>query len=225
MIDIHAQTRLFLKELKDCFADRIWFVGLQGSYGRGEATESSDMDMVVILDELTPADVHRYHAMLDRLPHRDLMCGFLSGKKELLSWEPSDLFQLYFDTTPLVGSLDMLLPLLDGQAVYRVIKLGACNLYHGCVHNMLYGHKENALRHLYKSATFVVQAICYQQTGHYYRHQKDLHEMVQPREREILDIARELKNGGSVRFAEMSENLMMWCQFWIQQEAPERGSV
>ncbi len=33
-----------------------YFVGLQGSYGRGEATESSDIDIVVILDELTEFD-------------------------------------------------------------------------------------------------------------------------------------------------------------------------
>lgn len=63
----------------------MWFVGLQGSYGRGEATETSDMDIVVILDTLSVADMQAYHVMLDTLPHRELICGFLSGKDEMRS--------------------------------------------------------------------------------------------------------------------------------------------
>jgi len=47
-------------------------------------------------------------------------------------WEPSDLFQFYYDTTPIVGSLDELLIKIDKEAVDRAIKIGACNIYHGC---------------------------------------------------------------------------------------------
>ena len=54
-------------------------------------------------------DLQRYSAVLDTLPNRDKICGFAAGKEELLSWEPSDLFQFYYDTTPIVGSLDTLL--------------------------------------------------------------------------------------------------------------------
>ncbi|MBQ9141799.1 MAG: nucleotidyltransferase domain-containing protein [Lachnospiraceae bacterium] len=32
---------------KDEFGDRLLYVGLQGSYLRGEATESSDIDIMV----------------------------------------------------------------------------------------------------------------------------------------------------------------------------------
>ena len=53
----------------------------------------SDIDVVVILDELSVADIETYNAMLDTLPHRELICGFLSGQKEIMAWEPSDLFQ------------------------------------------------------------------------------------------------------------------------------------
>ena len=44
MIDINAWMKNFLKSLNETFANRVWFVGLQGSYGRGEATETSDID-------------------------------------------------------------------------------------------------------------------------------------------------------------------------------------
>ena len=82
------------------FENRVWFVGLQGSYGRGEATETSDIDVVVILDELSAKDILIYNDMLNTMSHRDLICGFLSGKNELMNWEPSDLVQFYNDTIP-----------------------------------------------------------------------------------------------------------------------------
>ncbi|MBR5858063.1 MAG: nucleotidyltransferase domain-containing protein, partial [Phascolarctobacterium sp.] len=105
MIEISSWMDKFVGALEASFGNRVWFVGLQGSYGRGEATETSDIDVVVILDEFTVQDVQTYNAMLDTLPNRELICGFVSGKQELLNWEPSDLFQFYHDTTPIKGSL------------------------------------------------------------------------------------------------------------------------
>lgn len=215
MIEIESWLKLFQQKLEETFPDRVWFVGLQGSYGRGEATETSDLDLVVILKELAPEDIQRYHDMLDTLPHRELLCGFLAGKQELLNWEPSDLFQFYHDTTPILGTLTGILPLLDAEAVARAIKIGACNLYHGCVHNMLYDKSEEILRGLYKGASFVVQAICYRQKGIYVSRQKDLRELVSPEERAIVDTFLALKQGEEVRFQEMSETLFTWARKWI----------
>ena len=76
MIDINVWMNDFLQKLNNVFDNRIWFVGLQGSYGRGEATASSDIDVVVIFDELNASDIKAYNEMLDTLPHRELICGF-----------------------------------------------------------------------------------------------------------------------------------------------------
>ena len=212
MIDINSFTNDFLNELNKSFDDRIFFVGLQGSYGRGEATEKSDIDLVVILDELTADDISVYNKMLDTLPHRELICGFLSGKNEILNWEPSDLFQFYYDTTALYGSLDELLPLIDMNAVERAIKIGVCNIYHGCVHNMLYEKSDDILIGLYKSASFVVQAIVFKETGNYVKHQKELCEVVSADQRMIVDTFITLKNGRAVDFTNMSELLFNWVE-------------
>ena len=219
LIDVSNWRDTFLKTLQETFGDRVWFVGLQGSYGRGEATETSDIDVVVILDELSAKDIEAYNKMLNILSHRELICGFLSGKDELLNWEPSDLFQFYYDTKPILGSLDSLLPLIDTSAVKRAIKTGACNIYHGCVHNMLYEKSEEILRGLYKSASFVIQAIAFQQTGTYISHQKDLLSVVAPDERVIVDTFICLKNGDAVDFESMSETLFAWSRKWITERA------
>ena len=215
MIDITVWLDGFLKALHENFENRVWFVGLQGSYGRGESTDTSDIDVVVILDELSASDIGAYNAMLDSLPHRELICGFVSGKNELLCWEPSDLFQFYYDTTPIKGSLDELLTVIDGAAIDRAIKIGACNVYHGCVHNMLHEKSEEILRGLYKSASFVVQAIAFKQTGNYIKHQKDLLGVVSADERKIVESFSKLKNGESVEFGTMSEELFAWAKKWI----------
>ncbi len=222
MIDITAWMNIFLNALSETFGERVWFVGLQGSYGRGEATETSDIDLVVILNELSPADIHTYNTMLDALPHRELICGFLSGKNELLNWEPSDLFQFYYDTKPIRGSLDELLMLLDDEAIERAIKIGACNIYHGCVHNMLYEKSEELLRGLYKSASFVVQAIAFRETGSYISRQKDLRELLSPENRAIADAFLSLKNGGAVDFDRMSEALFIWTQGLIKKTTADQ---
>ncbi len=210
MINITLWMDEFLNALNETFSDRVWFVGLQGSHARGEATETSDIDTVVILHSLSPEDIESYNAMLDTLPHRELICGFLSGKKELLNWEPADLFQFYYDTKPVKGSLDELLSLIDGKAVSRAIKTGACNIYHGCVHNMLYEKSEDILKGLYKSASFVIQALCFKETGKYISRQTDLYETVPHEDKIIIETFLKLKRGGKVKFREMSEALYLW---------------
>ena len=217
MIDITTWMDGFLKAINKNFENRIWFVGLQGSYGRSEARDTSDIDIVVILDQLSASDIQDYNAMLDSLPYREFICGFLSGKNELLNWEPSDLFQFYYDTTPIKGSLDELLAVIDEAAVDRAIKIGACNIYHGCVHNMLHEKSDDILRGLYKSASFVVQAIAFKQTGKYIKHQKELLSVACPDEQGIVSIFLSLKNGGAVDFLAMSEALLAFAQKWITE--------
>ena len=219
MIDITAWTDGFLKVANETFGDSVWFVGLQGSYGRGEANDTSDIDIVVILDQLSVTDIQKYNTMLDKLPNRELICGFVSGKDELLNWEPSDLFQFYYDTTPIKGSLDELLTVIDAAAVDRAIKIGACNVYHGCVHNMLYEKSEDILRGLYKSASFVIQAIAFKQTGKYIKFQKDLLSVVPHEEKAIVETFLCLKNGGTVDFHLMSETLFTWSKKWISENS------
>ena len=217
MVDIKSWLDEFLQKLNEVFKSRVWFVGLQGSYGRGEATETSDIDVVVILNEFTVSDIQAYNDMLDTLPHRELICGFVSGKDEIMNWEPADLFQFYNDTTPIKGSLDELLPKIDGVAIDRAIKIGACNIYHGCVHNMLHTKNEDILKGLYKAASFVVQAIVFKQTGNYIKHQNQLLQAALLDEKIVIETFLKYKNCETVDFNSASEILFEWSKKWISK--------
>lgn len=217
MIDITMWVEKFSISVQEAFPDRVWFIGLQGSYGREEATDSSDIDMVVILDKLSAEDIRRYDALINTLPNRELICGFLSGKDELMNWEASDLFQFYHDTRPVKGSLDDLLPQIEENDINRAIKSGVCNIYHACVHNLLYEKNENILKELYKSASFVVQAIWYKQSGEYVRHQQDLLDKVHDEEKTIISAFVHIKNGGKIDFELLSNTLFEWSKCWINR--------
>lgn len=222
MIDINIWMKSYLENLTTIFGQRLYFVGLQGSYGRGEATKTSDIDVVVILDKLAAADITAYSDMLDTLPNRKLICGFISGKEELINWEPSDLFQFYYDTTPIFGTLDEIRTKIDRAAVERAIKMGACNIYHGCVHNMIIDKEEDILRGLYKSAAFIIQAIVFCESGRYVKYQNELLEVVKNRDKEILETAISLKNGNPAERHLMSERLFKWASILITQNNSEK---
>jgi len=211
MIDIKTWIAEFTNKVGQAFKSRVWFIGLQGSYGRSEATETSDIDVVVILDELRINDLKVYRDILDALPNREFVCGFISGKNELLNWEASDLFQFYYDTTPIKGTLDCLLEKIDRGAVKRAIKIGACNIYHACVHNFVHEKNYDILRSLYKSAVFVLQAIWFYETGKYIKSKTELQNAINPPSA-VLQTALNLKNGADVKFEEMSELLLNWAK-------------
>lgn len=227
MLDIHEWMKNFVEVMKGTFGGRIVCIGLQGSYGRGEASEGSDIDVVVILDQLDLEDLEKYDEVISKLPSRELVCGFVSGKRELENWEKSDLFQFYYDTEPIAGSLEFLLPKLDREAVRRAVRIGACNIYHMCVHNILHEKDAEILKGLYKSAGFTVQAICYHATGEYRKRKAELMEAApEMRDRKILEtgiLLKEKQEISPAEFRQYSRMLMEWSGRLIMEysEAPE----
>ena len=68
--DITSWLKVFQERLISLFGNRIKFFGLQGSYGRGEQTADSDIDVVIILDEVNFKDLQNYQSMLDSFDGR-----------------------------------------------------------------------------------------------------------------------------------------------------------
>ena len=60
----------YVSAVDAAFGARIEFIGLQGSYARGEEHEGSDIDVVLILDKLAPEDLALYREAIASLPQR-----------------------------------------------------------------------------------------------------------------------------------------------------------
>lgn len=203
----------FVSKVKNAFGNEVIFIGLQGSYRRKEASDSSDIDMVVILKELNVEELKKYREIIPQMPNKEKACGFISGQDELQNWEKSELFQFYHDTQPIYGSLNDLLPLINKVEVRRAIKIGACNLYHASCHNFIYERSTEALSALYKAAFFILQAKYFDETDQYESAKARLQQLLNDTDKEILSICIDRKKLTTVNedaFDEYSAKMIAW---------------
>ena len=213
MLDIKIWMAAYVQAVRAAFGDRVRYIGLQGSRGRGEASDASDIDVVCILDTCSLRDLEAYRAAVADLPDRDKLCGFVSGTAELAAWDGADLFQFRHDTTDWYGRLAGLLPPENEEDARRALHTGACGLYHLCCHNFLHGRSREAVAEAYKSAVFLLQAKTYLEQGVYCRRRAELARCLTGPDLALLQTAQALKAGESQEdLTALSDQLFTWCR-------------
>ena len=211
MLNITEWIDLYKETMQAEFGSRICFMGLQGSYARQEATEQSDIDMVLILDKMNFTDLQTYKNLLQTLPNPDLICGFVSGREELTNWNLTELFQFYYDTMPIIGSLDDLIPEISAETIRQYVKNQACTIYHTCCHNFVHKSDVGVLQDLYKAAFFVLQAKYFLKKQVYCENQNQLVRTVKNgKDKSLLITIMHRDAITESNFEEMSQNLMEW---------------
>lgn len=211
--DINNWMEQLIKRLKQAFGARLLAVGLQGSFGRGEARDTSDIDAVVILDAVSAPDVEAYKAILAQMPPSSHpACGFFGGKEELKRWSRAELFQFTHDTKTLYGSFDGILPAPTRADALDAARTGAGALYHALVHTWIHGElNAGFLAELYKAAFFMLQAAHFSRTGRYVPGKRALlEELTDQNEREILRFSLGEKPLNNTRQA--AERLLACCR-------------
>ena len=186
-MDISVFMESFKDDLLGLFGDNLLFFGLQGSYGRGEAKETSDIDPVIILQHCGKDELLRYRDYIDTLPEKDILCGFVSSIDELRAWESADRAQLILDTKPVYRDLAELCPRITSDDIRRAVQQGVCAIYHASSHNILHARNWSILPELYKSARFTIRMKHYLQTGVYVSAFRELTVVVAEEERTILE--------------------------------------
>lgn len=182
---------LLKTKLLEEFSERLLFVGLQGSYRRGEATEKSDIDVMVVLDELCFDDLQAYKRIVEKMPHAEKACGFICGRQDLLCWPKYELFQLKQETDGYLGNLEELLPPLSENDIRDSIKNSAAGMYHDICHRFLYGgprKQAEELKDAYKSAFFILQLAHFIHTGEYIGTKRELSERLIGDNAKVLNI-------------------------------------
>lgn len=191
MIQINEWMPALVGKLKAHFSERLLFAGLQGSYRRGEATEKSDIDVVLILDELGVQDLRVYREILDSMPEGEKSCGFVSGRREFRNWPKYEIFQLSRETKAWYGELEPLLPEVGEKDIRDSIKISAAGMYHAICHMYLHGHgadNVSEIRGHYKTAFFLLQLLHYVRSGAYVETREELLARLDDREQRILSI-------------------------------------
>ena len=189
MFDINNWTNIICDKIKSVFSRRVLFIGFQGSYRRGEASETSDIDMVVILDKLGIEDLKKYKKIVSSMENNDKACGFIGGADELKHWSKAEIFQLYNDTKPLYGNLADFVKIPDKKDAQQAVSVGAQGLYHGACHSFLYSKdlKKN-LYELYKQIFFILQAKYFVKYNEYISSKNELFSKLDGTEKELMNI-------------------------------------
>lgn len=217
MFNIEEWISDFSQKIQENFKSRIEFIGVQGSYAREEATEGSDIDVVVIFDKLKMDDLKRYDEIISKMSCREKICGFLSGKDELANWEKSDLFQFYYDTKAIYGKLDFILPLIKKENVKQAVLIGGCNIYHACCHNIIHEKSLDILKALFKQAVFVLQAKYFYDAENYVSKKKELIDKLEAEDKHILELYFTIKSADKTEeFDNYSNELFVWSSRLIK---------
>ena len=216
MVEIESWMNELAEQLTRTFGARLLFLGLQGSYGRGEATEQSDIDVVTVLDTVHRTDLDTYRTVVRALPEGDKTCGFICGRRELRSWPKYDLLQLAEDTRPWYGALEDLLPGFTRHDLAEAVQNGAANLYHATCHTYLYADRDAwpaFLREAQKGAFFVLRDWYELRTGCSVRGRKELLPLLEGDAREILACGLDGESEPGAAF----ERLLRWSGTLLEQ--------
>lgn len=216
MIEAQKWMPDVLEQLKGAFGARLCFLGLQGSYRRGEATETSDIDLVVLLDTVALDDLDVYRGIVHSMPEGQKACGFMSGIEEFAHWLRRELFPFAMDTDGYYGKLDDFLPPIGREDVQQGAKIGASALLYFLTHSYLYtdaASKPAILRDSYKSAFFVMQVAHYLAAGLYCRSKQELLACLQGAEKEIIVAGMDFPAWLAAHSEKQAFNLLLnWCR-------------
>ena len=215
MVDIENYIRQLILLLTDCFGARLIYVGLQGSYLRGEATEHSDIDIMVVIDGLSVNDLEMYRATIQSMEHFDKSCGFICGKEDIANWNPLEICHLLNTTKDYFGVLRELVPVYTDEDIRNFVTLSVNNLYHEICHRYVHADREKNVAKLpgtYKGVFFILQNLYYLTHGKFVGIKAELLQVLEDKNREVLERSISLNNGGVYDFADSFELLFSWCQ-------------
>ncbi len=215
VIDIDNWLNTVTGKLQETFSENLIFIGLQGSYNRGEATTDSDIDLVVILNELDFEDLKTYRKIINEMPNKDLACGFISGKKELQNWSKADLFQFFYDTKSIVGNLEDIIQPPTIEDIKGSIKTSSEALYHSTVHSFVHSSDyPQDLQNLYKMTFFILQAKYFIKTNKYIPTKKELINYLKDTDKKILNTCinrNAISNMTQPEIEKLYNQLINWC--------------
>ena len=220
MICMDDYISRLLHALHKKFAHRLVYMGLQGSYLRGEATENSDIDIMVVIDGLTPADLRVYRDMIESLGDFDKSCGFICSKTDLENWNPLEICHLLHSTKDYYGELKSLIPAYSKQDICNFVKLSINNMYHELCHRYIHADMGKNITHIsgtYKGVFFILQNIYYLKTGVFCITKNEMLGMLEEGDKEVMEISMSIASEEEYDFDQAFETLFQWCQRMLSE--------
>ena len=212
MFHVDVYLEKLIGACKTAFGDRLLYVGLQGSYMRGEANEDSDIDVMILLEGFSVSDMDAYREILKKIGNYEKSCGFICGRDEMRRWNPLEICHLRHTTKDLFGKLKDFLPSATREDEINFVKLSLGNLYHELCHRYIHADREEntaVFRATCKSLFFLMQNLHYLESGSFAATKRELKEQVSAEDRAVLALA-ELPD--DFDFDAAFRRIFLWCQ-------------
>ena len=215
MFDAQKYMHTLVRKLKEQFGERLVYVGLQGSYLRGDATEHSDIDPMVVIDELTTNDLLAYRQIIEEMDEPEKSCGFLCAKAQLAVWNRLEICHLLHSTRDIYGTLSALVPDFSAEDMRCYVRLSLNNLLHELIHRRIHGSDEKNIAHLpqtYKMVFFILQGLCWLEKGVFPGTLSEMRECVSNVDRTVFENTTAARKGKALNFEQDFETLFNWIQ-------------
>lgn len=223
--DINSWCELFAGKVQKTFGEKLLFIGLQGSYKREEANDDSDIDMVVILKNLTITDLDKYKSIINSMPNKEKACGFIGGENEVRNWTKSELFHLLYDTKAVYKSLENIVPHITQEDIKYALKAEATSLYHALCHSYLYDEdRKSSLEILAKQIFFILQCKYFLKNNEYIPTKNELLKNLYEADKKILELCinrHNIHNFDGTQLKEAYNSLISWCSRLIISQKNE----
>lgn len=203
-------------KLQDAFGERLHFVGIQGSRARGEAQPDSDIDSVVLIENLTANDIITYRKIVATMPHHEIACGFIGSPDVLAAWPRYDAFNLVMDTKQIFGTFDFMNTTFTAADAIQSARAGASEIYHAISHTIAFEPETlpQVVDACIKSSFFVMRALCYAETNEYPNSRQRMKELASPEELVFLE---SYKSSSVIEPSELASQLLEWTESVIEQ--------
>lgn len=218
-MNINHYISVLTEHLVNKFGSRLIYLGLQGSYLRGEENKNSDIDIMVVLDSLRIEDMDQYRMIVKSMEHGDFSCGFICGKADIANWNPLEICHLVNSTKDYYGVLSELVPDYSETDIRNFVKMSLNNLYHEICHRYIHRGVERsklALPETYQSVFFILQNLTYLRKGIFAVTKVELLDHLDGKDHQVLERAMNYKQGFQFDFDESFALLFTWCQETLQ---------
>ena len=187
-MDIDTWMNDLIDQLKTEFKERLVLVGLQGSRARGEQREDSDIDVVVVVEDLNADDLASYRSVIQKMPHAELACGFIGSPDVLAAWPRHDVFNLANDTDIRDGSFDFMDAEFPAEEAKLAADACASEIYHALCHTAVFEPNmlPDLLQGCLKSVFFGIRAKHFAQTGEFVNSRAQLLNLANSDEKKLL---------------------------------------
>lgn len=215
MVNIEKYIQQLIELLRKQFSSRLLYVGLQGSYLRGEANSDSDIDIMVVIADLNVSDLTLYRKIINALEYSEKSCGFICSAQDLCHWNPLEICSLLHTTKDYYGTLREFTPDYSEADLRNFLKMSINNLYHELCHRYIHSELDKNYANLpltYKSVFFILQNLYFLKTKEFIGTKVALLTKMQGKDYEVLKRSLELANNTVYNFDESFELIFSWCQ-------------